>query len=172
MSGTFGPCCTNGDCCGPGSYCCANTGPHTHSELDNQEDNVTTTTRLQRLRDVQSQIATNSTELAVLKNQKLAHPDRPKSGKRPSQFWLTFCREWEQDRTKLLKRNHELVEELNQVRQEFSQDPVSTWSLGRILDRLVTIEATFEEQGEEVAWDKLTKLIDDLEAEERNRSTK
>lgn len=23
-------CCTGGDCCGPGSYCCANTGPHTH----------------------------------------------------------------------------------------------------------------------------------------------
>lgn len=26
-------CCTNGDCCGPGSYCCANTGPHEHPEL-------------------------------------------------------------------------------------------------------------------------------------------
>lgn len=30
--GTFGPCCTGGDCCGPGSYCCANTGPHNHDE--------------------------------------------------------------------------------------------------------------------------------------------
>ena len=29
----FGPCCTGGDCCGPGSYCCANTGPHTHDDL-------------------------------------------------------------------------------------------------------------------------------------------
>lgn len=27
-------CCTGGDCCGPGSYCCANTGPHEHHEED------------------------------------------------------------------------------------------------------------------------------------------
>lgn len=27
-------CCTGGDCCGPGSYCCANTGPHNHEAED------------------------------------------------------------------------------------------------------------------------------------------
>lgn len=27
----FGPCCT-GTCCGPGSYCCANAGPHDHDD--------------------------------------------------------------------------------------------------------------------------------------------
>lgn len=26
------PCCSGGDCCGPGSYCCARTGPHEHNE--------------------------------------------------------------------------------------------------------------------------------------------
>jgi len=26
-------CCSGGDCCGPGSYCCARTGPHEHQEL-------------------------------------------------------------------------------------------------------------------------------------------
>lgn len=25
-------CCTNGDCCGPGSWCCAHAGPHSHEE--------------------------------------------------------------------------------------------------------------------------------------------
>lgn len=29
----FGPCHTDGDCCGPGSYCCAHTGSHTHDEI-------------------------------------------------------------------------------------------------------------------------------------------
>lgn len=29
---TFGPCHTDGNCCGPGSYCCANNAPHTHDE--------------------------------------------------------------------------------------------------------------------------------------------
>lgn len=28
------PCCTGGACCGPGSYCCARTGPHDHPELE------------------------------------------------------------------------------------------------------------------------------------------
>ena len=25
-------CCTAPECCGPGSYCCAHAGPHTHPE--------------------------------------------------------------------------------------------------------------------------------------------
>lgn len=32
--GTFGVCCTGGACCGPGSYCCAHTGPHDHPEIE------------------------------------------------------------------------------------------------------------------------------------------
>lgn len=31
-TGTFGACCSGGDCCGPGSYCCANAGPHRHPD--------------------------------------------------------------------------------------------------------------------------------------------
>lgn len=30
----FGPCHTDGDCCGPGSECCANTGPHEHPAFE------------------------------------------------------------------------------------------------------------------------------------------
>lgn len=34
MSDEGAPCCTGGECCGPGSYCCARTGPHEHPEVD------------------------------------------------------------------------------------------------------------------------------------------
>lgn len=29
----MGPCHTDGNCCGPGSLCCQNTGPHEHMEF-------------------------------------------------------------------------------------------------------------------------------------------
>lgn len=31
---TFGPCHTDGNCCGPGSYCCTNNAPHKHPAED------------------------------------------------------------------------------------------------------------------------------------------
>lgn len=95
-----------------------------------------------------------------------AHPRRPRPMQSPTKQWAKIEQDYFRRRSALLKKLRELEDERRHINARFSDQPVSTLTLGTIIDRMVHVENAFHDVGPDEAWDQISGIIDYLESEE------
>lgn len=123
------------------------------------------------MRELQHDIRITEIRLAELNTSIKAHPSRPAPGAKPSNAWLETCRTFDHDRATLTRRLARLVKEYGDAKLELNARPLSTVSLGDLIDKLIEVEAEFDARGTDDAWDKLSAFIDWLEREHERINT-
>jgi len=129
--------------------------------------------KVQELRNLQVEIRRTQNELGVISNELKNHPDKPKMipGERIEPAAMT---KWNitkatiaARRTPLQLRLLDLQNRRDVLSLSLKQEPLSAFSLGKIIDELTEIEAKFSEESAGDAWSALTSLIDQLEYDEK-----
>jgi len=128
---------------------------------------------VQELRNLQVEIRRTQNQLGAISNELKNHPDKPKMipGERiePSAMtkWNITKATIAARRTPLQLQLLELQNRRDVLSLSLKQEPVSAFSLGKIIDDLTEIEARFTEDSAQDAWEALTAYIDQLEYDEK-----
>ena len=125
------------------------------------------------LRSTRTKIRILQDELTQLNELIKNHPAKPL----PSEQTVETMGRWASVKEPLYSRRLELKSELKplqdrvaEIQRALNQAPVSRVTLGKMIDRLTDLEATFATKGHATAWDDLISLLDYLEYEEARMS--